>query len=191
MRSPSVGNGFLSPILILGAIFLCGCSTGRPPPATVASVDVPRYVGRWFEIARFDHWFERDLTATTADYVLRTDGDIDVTNRGHLGQPSGAEKVATARAWVVAPGKLKVRFFWPFTGDYWIIGLDPNYRWAVIGAPHRDYLWLLHREAHPPAVDVARMREIALGAGYDLTPLLLVEHAPSGVQPLPNQPLPK
>ena len=160
---------------IITTLLLDGCSSGRPPPATVPAVDLVRYAGAWFEIARFDHWFERDLTAVTALYVLRPDGDIDVTNRGRIGSFTGAEKNATAKAWVVAPGKLKVRFFWPFTGDYWIIGLDADYRWAVIGAPDRDYLWLLHRDAHPPAAEVAHMREVARSAGYDLAPLLMVE----------------
>ena len=161
--------------LALIALFIVvGCAPQRPPPATVAAVDLPRYMGPWYEIARYDHWFERDLVAVTATYALLPDSRISVVNQGRKATLDGPVKTATATAWAVAPAQLKVRFFWPFAGDYWVIGLEPSYRWAVVGTPNRDYLWLLHREANPPAADVAAMRAVAATAGFDLNPLQTV-----------------
>jgi apolipoprotein D and lipocalin family protein len=161
------------PLLLL-LVALTGCAPSRPPPATVPAVDLTRYAGTWYEIERFDHWFERGLVGVTAQYTLLPDGRIAVLNRGYDGTLDGKSETATATAWVVGPARLKVRFFWPFAGDYWILGLDDQYRWAVVGTPDRGYLWLLHREAHPPAADIADMRAIAEKAGYDLTGLRAV-----------------
>ena len=168
-------NRFLILTLLICAGF--GCTPSRPPPATVPNVDLARYAGTWYEIARYDHWFERGLVGVTASYTVRPDGRIDVLNRGRQDSLSGSESRATATAWVVAPGQLKVRFFWPFAGDYWIIGLADDYRWAVVGAPGRDYLWFLHRSPQPAEADVTTMRTVATEAGYDLQPLLPVLQA--------------
>ncbi len=164
---------FLSMIFIFLA-GVTGCTPSRPPPATVAAVDLTRYAGTWYEIERFDHWFERGLVGVTAQYSLRPDGRIAVLNSGHAKTLDGKLDIATATAWVVGPAKLKVRFFWPFAGDYWILGLEDTYRWAVVGTPDRGYLWLLHREAHPPAADIATMKSIAEKVGFDLSGLRAV-----------------
>jgi apolipoprotein D and lipocalin family protein len=161
----------LRPFLCLAFCLAVGCAPQRPPPVTVAAVDLPRYMGTWYEISRYDHWFERDLVAVTATYALLPDSRISVVNQGHKTTLDGPVQTATATAWAVAPAQLKVRFFWPFAGDYWIIGLDPSYHWAVVGTPKRDFLWFLHREPDPPAADVAVMRAVATTAGFDLTPL--------------------
>ena len=160
--------------LLLILVALAGCAPSRPAPDTVPTVDLTRYAGTWFEIERFDHWFERGLVGVTANYTLQPDGRIAVLNSGYSKTLDGTVDTATATAWTVGPAKLKVRFFWPFAGDYWILGLDENYRWAVVGTPDRGYLWLLHREAHPPAVDVVVMKAIAEKAGFDLTGLNVV-----------------
>ena len=170
---------FRRPVLFLSMIFMIlagvtGCAPSRPPPATVDAVDLTRYAGTWYEIERFDHWFERGLVGVTAHYSLRPDGRIAVLNSGYAKTLDGKLDTATATAWVVGPAKLKVRFFWPFAGDYWILGLDDHYRWAVVGTPDRGYLWLLHREAHPPAADIATMKATAEKAGFDLTGLRAV-----------------
>jgi len=115
---------------------------------TVDSVDLNRYLGKWYEIAKYPNWFEKNLTAVTAAYSLRDDGKIKVLNAGRKGSPDGKEKTALGKAWVAdkkTNAKLKVQFFWPFSGNYWIIELGSNYEYAVVGEPKRKYLWILGR----------------------------------------------
>jgi apolipoprotein D and lipocalin family protein len=119
-----------------------------PPLEVVGSVDLDNYLGRWYEIASYPAWFQKNCTATTADYSLRDDGLIKVVNSCRKGALDGKLKQAKGRAKVVDPAsnaRLKVSFFWPFWGDYWIIDLDPDYQWAVVGVPNRKYLWILSR----------------------------------------------
>jgi apolipoprotein D and lipocalin family protein len=118
------------------------------PLQTVGSVDLERYLGRWYEIASYPAWFQKGCTATTADYSLREDGLIKVVNSCRKGSLDGKLKQAKGRAKVVdqaSNARLKVSFFGPFWGDYWIIDLDPDYQWAVVGGPGRKYLWILSR----------------------------------------------
>jgi apolipoprotein D and lipocalin family protein len=142
----------------------------RAPLETVASVDLDRYLGTWYEIASYPAWFQRRCTGTTAEYSRRDDGLIVVVNRCRKDRLDGKEKVATGRAKVVddtTNAKLKVSFFGPFWGNYWIIDLDENYRWAVVGEPKRKYLWILSRTPH---IDRALYDEIVArlpAAGYD------------------------
>jgi apolipoprotein D and lipocalin family protein len=122
---------------------------GLPPLTTVESVELPRYLGTWYEIASYPQSFQEGCTATTASYSLRDDGKIDVLNRCRKGGLDGKIDEAKGRARVVderSNAKLEVSFFGPFWGDYWIIDLDDEYRWAVVGHPSRDYLWILSRE---------------------------------------------
>jgi apolipoprotein D and lipocalin family protein len=140
-------------LMVLG-----GCAPGVPewpPLQTVDHVDLSRYVGTWYEIARYPHRFQKGCVASRADYALRDDGRIDVLNQcrkdgfgGPLKTVSGTARVVDA----VTNAKLEVTFFWPFWGSYWIIDLDPDYRWAIVGHPSRDYLWILSRT---PDLDVA------------------------------------
>jgi apolipoprotein D and lipocalin family protein len=145
-----------------------------PPLETVARVDIERYMGKWYEIASFPQWFQKGCVATAATYTLRNDGAVDVLNQCREKTLDGKEKRAKGKAWVVekkSNAKLKVRFFWPFSGDYWIIDLDDNYQYAVVGHPKRNYLWILSRT---PQLDqevydriLTRLRDLH----YDLTPL--------------------
>jgi apolipoprotein D and lipocalin family protein len=131
-----------------------------PPLEVVDSVDLDRYLGRWYEIASYPAWFQKNCTAVTADYSLREDGRIKVINSCRKGTLDGKAKQSTGRAKVVDPttnAKLKVSFFGPFWGDYWIIDLDPDYQWAVVGVPNRKYLWILSRT---PQMDAALYDEI-------------------------------
>lgn len=115
---------------------------------TVASVDLGRYMGRWFEIARYPAWFQRKCAKnTTAEYALRPNGTVSVENRCTTAE--GRVNVARGTARIADPAtraKLKVKFslFMP-AGDYWIVDLDPGYAWAVVGEPRRRYLWILAR----------------------------------------------
>jgi apolipoprotein D and lipocalin family protein len=118
------------------------------PLPTVAHVDLPRYLGTWYEISSFPQSFQKGCTATTATYKSRADGDIDVINRCRKDSVDGPEKVAEGRARVVdktTNAKLEVSFFRPFWGDYWVVALGDNYEYAVVGHPSRDYLWILSR----------------------------------------------
>jgi apolipoprotein D and lipocalin family protein len=126
-----------------------GVATAKEPELTVVdSVELDRYLGTWYEIASYPAWFQRNCTAVTASYSLRDDGLIKVVNSCRKGSLDGKLKQSTGRAKVVdgeTNAKLKVSFFGPFWGDYWIIDLDAEYRWAVVGEPKRKYLWILSR----------------------------------------------
>lgn len=144
-------NIFLYPAVLLFFI-LNGCvalkENSMPPLETVNFVDVNRYVGQWYEIASFPHNFQEGCVGSRATYSLRDDGKITVVNECYDGSFSGRLRTATGKAWVVdkkTNAKLKVSFFWPFAGDYWIIDLGENYEYAVVGHPSRKYLWILSR----------------------------------------------
>lgn len=152
----------------LAATLLCSCATPLPPPATVPSVDLARYAGEWHEIEAFPTWFQRGCTAATAVYTPHPDGTIKVVNTcRRRGQPATIE--GTARP---VPGsnnaKLKVRFFGPFEGDYWILDLDPDYRWAAVGHPNRRYLWILARTPHLDPDRLGRIRARLAAQGFDV-----------------------
>jgi apolipoprotein D and lipocalin family protein len=126
-----------------------------PPLQTVDRVDLNRYMGKWYEIASFPQWFQKNCVASRATYTLRKDGKVDVLNQCQEKSLNGKLKEAKGKAWVVdskSNAKLKVRFFWPFSGDYWIIDLAADYQYAVVGNPNRDYLWILSRS---PRMDSA------------------------------------
>jgi apolipoprotein D and lipocalin family protein len=156
--------------LALGAVSLTAAASDRQPLEVVSHVDLDRYLGTWYEIASYPAWFQRGCTAVTAEYGRREDGLISVVNSCRKGSLDGKLKRSKGRARVVdetTNAKLKVSFFGPFWGDYWIIDLDPDYRWAVVGVPSRTYLWILSRT---PAMDEALYDEILArlpAAGYD------------------------
>jgi apolipoprotein D and lipocalin family protein len=163
----------------------CASTTSRlklPPLQTVPHVDVDRYLGTWFEIASFPQSFQAGCTATTANYSLLPDGELKVLNRCRLDRVDGEEKVATGRARVVdrqTNAKLEVSFFRPFWGDYWIIQLDPDYRFVVVGHPGRDYLWIL---ARTPVLDAETYDGIVAKLKADGYPL---DRLVRTVQPAP------
>lgn len=157
---------------------LAGCAPsgqGLPPLQTVSRVDLPRYVGTWYEIASYPHRFQRGCVASRAVYTLRDDGTLGVTNECRQDTLDGPLRGVTGRARVADPvtgAKLKVSFFRPFWGDYWIIDLDADYRWAVVGHPSRKYLWILSRTR---ALDEALYQQILArlpAQGYDPARLL-------------------
>jgi len=156
-------------VLSLLLALACARSAGSPP-RTVERVDLARYAGTWYEIASFPSWFQRGCTATTATYGLRDDGRVSVENRcTRDGERSGVEGVA----WPVddSNARLKVRFFWPFSGNYWIIELDPDYQWAVVGDQSRDYLWILSRA---PRMDESLYQDLmnrVTAKGFDVNRL--------------------
>lgn len=143
--------------------------SSQPPLQVAPSVDLARYMGKWYEIARLPNTFQRSCAAnTTATYALRSDGKIAVVNECRTA--NGRLKSEKGKAWVANPNgpntKLKVTFFWPFSGNYWIIDLDPGYRWAVVGEPGRNYLWILSREPRLGETLYERIIESATRQGY-------------------------
>lgn len=115
---------------------------------TVEHVDIERYMGSWFEIAKFPQRFEEGLVGVTANYTLLPNGKVRVLNSGYEKDFSGRLRTAKGTARVVDPttnAKLKVSFFWPFSGDYWILELGKDYEYAVVGEESRRYLWILSR----------------------------------------------
>jgi apolipoprotein D and lipocalin family protein len=119
-----------------------------PALKAVNFVDLKRYAGTWYEIARFPNRFQKGCVGTTATYTLRKDGKVNVLNQCRKGTIDGEISSAKGIAWVVdkkTNAKLKVSFFWPFSGHYWIIDLGENYEYAVVGHPDRKYLWILSR----------------------------------------------
>lgn len=165
----------LLPLAFLLALTACQSvpSNDRTPAVkAVAQLDLQRYAGTWYEIASYPMFFQRQCVGdTTAHYALQDDGSVAVTNRCRT--DSGFAQ-ATGKATAVEGGgnaRLKVSFFWPFRSDYWVIGLDPDYRWAVVGNPERKYLWVLARtpKLAPPELDAALAA--ATAQGYELAPL--------------------
>jgi apolipoprotein D and lipocalin family protein len=164
----------LSLLLLLG-----GCAVAPPDGVTpIAGFELGRYLGRWYEIARLDHSFERGLSNVSATYSMRGDGGVKVLNRGYDDR-AGGWKDAEGRAYFTgepAIGSLKVSFFGPFYGGYHIIALDKaNYTYAMISGPSRDYLWILARtRSVPPAVldDLLKQAKVL---GFATDQLILVK----------------
>lgn len=165
-------------LLLLMLIAFSSCAARSAPPTTVASVDLQRYAGTWYELARYPNRFERGLVAVTATYTPRADGTITVRNAGRELSIDGPERSVEGYAWLPDPAdtaKLRVRFFWPFSGAYWIIALDKDYQWAVVGHPDRDYLWFLCRTPEANDEEWALMEKAAQEQGFDLRRLERIE----------------
>lgn len=158
------------------AIFLCfafifGLSDELK---TVAHVDLERYLGKWYEIARYDHRFERGCNEVEAIYTRRDDGMIDVLNRCFL-KDENKTKEAHGRAKVVdeqTNSKLKVTFFWPFYGNYWIIELAEDYRYVVVSEPKKEYFWILSRTPVMEKTDLDGILERVTAVGFDARKLI-------------------
>ncbi len=132
---------FLSPILFFS------CSS-YPHLETVPYVDLEKYLGKWYEIASFPQSFQKGCNCTTAEYSLSPKGYIIVTNKCNRDSIDGRTTRAEGKAFIdegTGNAKLKVQFFWPFRGKYWIIELAEDYSYAVVGHPNREYLWILSR----------------------------------------------
>jgi apolipoprotein D and lipocalin family protein len=160
-------------ILIGALIVICSSvppAKAQPPLEVVEFVDLERYLGKWYEIASYPAWFQKGCFASTAEYSMLPDGRIQVVNSCRENRIDGPLKQSKGKAEVVdtkTNARLKVWFFWPFKGNYWIIDLDPNYQWAVVGEPKRKYLWILSRI---PTINKSLYRDILLRLpekGYD------------------------
>ncbi|WGL15399.1 lipocalin family protein [Microbulbifer bruguierae] len=173
-------NRFLKTLLLLFTGVLAAC-TGIPEGVKpIDDFELPRYLGKWYEIARLDHSFERGLSRVTAEYSLRDDGGVKVVNRGFDAEHASWKESVGKAYFIGTPdvGHLKVSFFGPFYGSYVIFELDKDYRYAMVSGPNRSYLWLLSRT---PAVDESvkkRFLQRADELGFDTGALIFVEQSP-------------
>jgi len=148
----------------------------------VKELEIDQYLGKWYEIARYDHRFEKGLVGVTATYSFRPDGKIKVVNAGFKETLNGKRSEAIGKAKIPnpeIPSKLKVSFFWFFYGDYFVLDLDKNYQWAVIGSSSDNYLWILSRT---PQIDETLYNQLLSNLthrGYDVSKLIKVEQAPN------------
>lgn len=157
---------------------LISCATIPKNATAVKSFDKEKYLGKWYEVARFDFKFEKNLNNTTAVYSLNEDGSIKVDNKGYN---------SVKKQWTQSIGKakfvgqettamLKVSFFGPFYGGYNVLAIDMQYKYALIAGGSLKYLWLLSRETTMPEDVKAKYLGIAESVGYDITKLLWIKH---------------
>ena len=170
---------YLRRIIILACLLLTGC-TGLPDGIEpVKNFDLQRYMGRWYEIARLDHSFERELEAVTAEYSVREDGGIRVINTGRNSK-TGVTEQAEGRAYFNGEsdiGHLKVSFFGPFFGSYVIFDLDQqDYQYAFVSGYNTDYLWLLARQPRVSQDLIQHFKRRAAALGFDTEQLIFVAH---------------
>ncbi len=151
-------NLFKTSVLICMVLLFTACSSKNPPLQTVQKVDINRYLGTWYEIARYEHFFEKDCKNVSANYSMLDEQTIKVVNRC-TNMLTNEKKEAIGRAYATddTNSKLKVSFFRPFYGDYWVMILDENYDYVVVGTPSREYLWILCRK---PILDEKIKNEI-------------------------------
>jgi apolipoprotein D and lipocalin family protein len=161
--------------------FVACASSTDAPLNTVDYVNLDRYIGTWYEIARFDQKFQKNCTASKAEYSLDKRGDIKVVNSCRLYHPDGELKEAIGRAWVKdkkTNAKLKVQFFLRrfrlpfFAGNYWILDLDKDYKHVIVGDPSRKYLWILNREKEMDEETYSSLVNKAEAMGFDTSKLL-------------------
>ena len=163
-----------------GVAVMAGCANTSPPPGVeaVSPFDLQRYQGRWYELARLDHSFERGMTDVSATYTPQADGSVRVVNRG-FAAASGQWREAIGRAlFTGAPtaGSLKVSFFGPFYGGYHVAALDPDYRWALVLGPDASYCWILARDKQLDAAQRDAIVARAQALGVDTHALIWVTH---------------
>jgi apolipoprotein D and lipocalin family protein len=178
-------------IAFLAVVAHSGCASppvnrdGAVALVVESVVDINRYLGRWYEIARFENRFEKNCEGVTADYSIRADGLIGVENTCRKGGPSGEARRAVGRAKIAdkeSNAKLKVSFFGPFWGDYWIIDLTDDYSRSIVGEPSGRYLWILSRT---PTI-TRQSRDAAINTlkefGYDVSMLHFTKQPPGAEQ---------
>ena len=164
---------------ILSVLFLAGCVGIPENVKPVDNFKLEKYLGKWYEIARLDHSFERGLTRITADYSLRDDGGVRVLNRGYSAKKN-AWKEAEGKAYFVKgsdQGYLKVSFFGPFYGSYIVFGLDhEKYQYSLVCGPDKSYLWILARGPKINEDLKNSLIEKAAASGFETSNLIFVDH---------------
>ena len=167
-------------LLFLTSLFLsCNTHKAMIDNRVVKELNVQKYLGTWYEIARYDHSFERGLVGVTANYSIRDDGKIKVINSGYKNSLDGKFSQALGKAKIPdpvhEPAKLKVSFFWFFYGDYYVMELDKDYQWAIIGSSSEKYLWILNRKPQMDNELYIELLERLKKRGYDVSKLIKVK----------------
>ena len=162
-------------ILVSSLALAAGCvSVPKVDNAPVAALDLSRYLGEWYEIARFDHSFERGVERAKAKYSLKDDGTIEVVNSGIK---DGKPKTAIGKGKTTdTPGLLRVSFFGPFYADYRVMMIDEDYTNALVGSGGADYLWILSRTPGLSETAKSELLAEAQRRGYDTGKLIWVRH---------------
>ena len=160
--------------MITAAVALAGCVSGpKVNNAPVAVLDLNRYLGEWYEIARFDHSFERGVEQAKANYTQNADGTIKVVNTGIR---DGKPKTAIGKGKKTdTPGLLRVSFFGPFYADYRVMLIDKDYTYALVGSGSADYLWILSRTSGLPETAKSELLAEAQQRGYVTDKLIWVK----------------
>ena len=164
-------------VIILCMMSFMSCRSMRYL-STVEKVDLKKYQGTWYEIARLPNSFERGVDCITATYIQKKNGKIRVINQAYNKKKQKVSK-AVGTAWrpdEKYQGRLKVSFFWPFAGDYYIIALDDDYQYALVGNPSRKYLWILARNKTISQDTYYKLVKIASKNGFDVSKLIFPEH---------------
>ena len=168
-------------LTILAGLTLSGCLGMPEKVQPVSDFQLNRYLGRWYEIARLDHSFERGMEKVTAEYSMREDGGVSVVNRGFSTEDNEWSE-ATGKAYFVdnsEQGYLKVSFFGPFYGSYVVFELEKeNYQYAFVSGPDLSYLWLLSRTPKVSEAIIADFIEKSQSLGFDTSQLIMVKQDP-------------
>jgi apolipoprotein D and lipocalin family protein len=182
-RKPRIWQKLLG--VALTTVLLSACAGSPGPvgnsavPQPAKAVELNRYLGRWYEMARYEAPFQKGCEGVTADYSLRDDGKIKVVNSCRKDGISGKVREASGKAKVVDGSngaKLKVSFFGPFYGDYWVLDRAEDYSWSIVGEPSGRYLWILTREAKPDAATRAMLEARVRALGYDWSLVRVTQH---------------
>lgn len=170
---------FIHIVLIMSMLLILkSCTTIPKGVPAVKGFKIDAYMGRWYEIARFDFYFEKNLNNTTAEYSLNEDGSVKVVNKGYNYKKNKEQKIEGKAKFVnnTNEAKLKVSFFGPFYSGYNVIAIDKSYKYALVSGKNFDYLWILSRETTIPDTIKQSYLELADSLGFNTKELIWVEH---------------
>lgn len=170
---------FIVSLTLLGAAYIFDDSKPRIEFRPIRNFNLDRYLGRWYEIARFDHRFERGLDYVTAEYSLNDNGSIKVVNRGFDDRDGRLHETVGKAKTTSTPGLLRVSFFLFFYSDYNILALGDNYDWVLLGSSSTKYLWIMSRTPTLPEQRIEYIIDIARQYGYDTSKLIFVKQIPT------------
>lgn len=172
-----MNNLLLFTLLMLS---LTSCKSEYKDLETVKELDLTKYAGTWYEIARLPNSFEKNLECVTATYTVLPNNKVEVLNKGYTNADTSKMKSIKGVAWMPDnnhPGQLKVRFFWTFSGRYWVIALDKEYNYALVGDPSRKYLWILSKSSTLDNQTYRTLVNIGKESGFDVEKLMMVNQS--------------
>ncbi len=163
-------------VAVIQFLTACSSNTDSAVSAQRPQVDLEKYMGKWYEIARYENWFQKGKTKAFAEYSLRPNGKVDIKNSAY--DVNGNLTSATAVGFVPNPkdnSRLRISFFRPFYSDYLILDVAPDYSWALVGGESKDYLWILARTEDIPKPTLEHILTRATALGYDTSKLIYDE----------------